>query len=557
MTHEAEAPRPDALDPSHDTEHSGSTRGHHHSHSTGNSHNHSHVSNTLRESLHALSSERADGSRQINQYHILHPIGQGAYGIVHLGQIRDEADHFVAIKEFGKMRLRRNLCVSQHRRLRIPRKVMETMMDAETDPLFLVRTEVAIMKKLHHPNVIQLYEVLDDPDSETLYMVFEYCSDGTVFDVKAGEQNKPLSEETALKYFGQVLSGIDYLHEHGIVHRDIKPENILLTDNKQKCKIVDFGVSKMFVKPGDDTVKREAGSPAFMSPALCKGGGPRETHGCPDDVWAFGATLYCMVTGRLPFFKEGLLDLYESIQHDPLVLDDHLSPECRDLLSRMLDKNEETRITIREIYDHPWVKRPGAAPIPTLAEIEKNMVEEITEEDMQCAICRISNVFAVARAVSKFKRHSTVRSESDPPSDSSSNPANRREGSINIPGRGTFNPWAHGQNRSFDSETVDQSGSQVLGIDESLRESPTQQSPEDLPSVSKSPNSFVNSSHGPPGSCNNPSTSPSPVSSASVNDKRKFASPIAIPDRAQNESEGVLCTSPSEQANVISSSPSS
>lgn len=403
--------------------------GHRHAHAVGHTESRpgSTPVNPLRESLHALSHELADGSRQINQYHILRPIGQGSYGVVYLGQVRDETDYLVAIKEFGKMRLHRNLRVSQHRRMRIPQKVLHySAEDEERDPLFLVRTEVAIMKKLRHPNVIRLYEVLEDSEHDNLYMVFEYCANGAIYNVKPGEHTPPLSETTARKYFGQVLSGIDYLHEHGIVHRDIKPDNILLTNNGETCKIVDFGVSKMFMKSSDYTMFLEAGSPAFMSPALCKGG-HRESDGCPDDVWAFGVTLYCMVSGHLPFFKDALMDLYDSIQNDPLVLGDHLSLECRDLLSRMLDKNEKTRITIPEIYNHQWVNQPGAPPIPTLEEIENDMVEEITEEDMQCAICRMSSVFAVARAVSRFKRRSTVRSDSDSFSDSNVNPARKRD----------------------------------------------------------------------------------------------------------------------------------
>ncbi|WFD42728.1 non-specific serine/threonine protein kinase [Malassezia psittaci] len=376
-------------------------------------------SKALRESLHAMSQELADGSRQINQYHILRPIGHGSYGTVFLGQVRDNKDDLVAIKEFGKMRLRHDLRVSQHRRMRMPAKPRNMEEKNESDPLWLVRTEVAIMKKLNHPNVIRLYEVLEDSDREALYMVYEYCSDGAIIKMTPGEKVKPLDETTALKYFGQILSGIDYLHEHGIAHRDIKPDNILLTDNGETCKIVDFGVSKMFVKSSDDDMLRVAGSPAFMSPALCRVG-HRHTQEVSDDVWSFGVTLYCMVCGKLPFYKQSLYDLYESIQNDPLDLSDELSPECRDLLSCMLEKDETRRITIREIYDHAWVKKSGAPCIPTLDEIEKNMVVEITEEDMQCAICRISSMFAVARAVSKFKRSSTMRSDSDFNSDSSS-----------------------------------------------------------------------------------------------------------------------------------------
>lgn len=356
--------------------------------------------------------------------------------MVHLGEYRDETDHpsnhLVAIKEFGKMRLRHDQRVSRNRRVRGPQRSSEQIKEDEQDPLYLVRTEVAIMKKLRHPNVIRLYEVLDDPDGEKLYMVFEYCANGPIFKIRPNEQVTPLAESKARAYFVQILSGIDYLHTNGIVHRDIKPDNILLKGDGESCSIVDFGVSEMFTKPGDDTMHKQAGSPAFMSPALCAAE-HGATHGCPDDVWAFGVTLYCLVMGRLPFYKDNLVDLYESIQHSPLVVDDSVSPSCRDLLFRMMDKSEETRITVAELYRHAWVSPPGTTPIPTLEEVEKTTVEEITEEEVHCAICRIKSVFTVARAISKFKRRSTYRRDSEALSDTGPSAGPLRTGSLMLP----------------------------------------------------------------------------------------------------------------------------
>ncbi len=125
--------------------------------------------------------------------------------------------------------------------------------------------------------------MLDDPSKDDLYMVFEYCPDGTVIDIKVNQSTEPLPEDVARLYFVQVLMGIEYLHENEIVHRDIKPDNILLTDDRKTCKIVDFGVSEMFTKPGDDTMQKSAGSPAFMSPELCTAG-HQEYHGKSDDI---------------------------------------------------------------------------------------------------------------------------------------------------------------------------------------------------------------------------------------------------------------------------------
>ena len=546
-------------------DHSHHPHGHEHSPCVGHGHGHEHSptlghASTFRESLHALSQNLADGSRQINQYHILRPIGQGAYGMVHLGELRDEANHFVAIKEFGKMRLRRNLRVAQHRRPREPNKNPEVKKE-DDDPLYLVRTEVAIMKKLHHPNVIRLFEVLDDSDKEELYMVYEYCSGGVVYNVKPGEQTTPLSEEMARKYFVQILSGIDYLHVNGIVHRDIKPDNILLTQGGETCKMVDFGVSEMFVKPGDDTMPRTAGSPAFMSPALCEAG-HGETHGCPDDIWAFGVTLYCMVVGRLPFYKENLYDLYESVRHDDLQLDDHLSPECCDLLKRMLDKNENTRITVPEMYKHPWVSKKDAEPIPILEEIEKNMVEEITEEDVQCAICRISSVFAVARAVSRFKRHSTMRRDSETPSDSSGGSAQPRAGSLMLPRRLGSVPLQKERMHSLDTKINTSSNSILLDNKGSLQDSPTLMASD--ASSPKLTSNFPNLSRsGRQDSLRSQPISISPTSTMAISDEPMAMSPTTTTPADEQQAEAddnadvMVCSSPTEQDFTVCASPSS
>lgn len=131
------------------------------------------------------------------------------------------------------------------------------------------------------------------------------------------------------------LPGIAYLHENGIFHRDIKPDNALFLADTETVKIVDFGVSEMFVKK-DDRVEKSVGSPAFMAPELCAGTSSLarlsvvsltcatvrkgELHGAPCDVWSLGVTLFTLVVGRLPWAKPDLLDLFKSIVEDPYVL---------------------------------------------------------------------------------------------------------------------------------------------------------------------------------------------------------------------------------------------
>ena len=133
-------------------------------------------------------------------------------------------------------------------------------------PLELVYKEIAILKKLDHPNVVKLIEVLDDPHDDHLCLVFEFFEKGNVLDIPC---ENPLDEEQAWKYFRDLVNGVEYLHCQKIIHRDIKPSNLLLS-NDNRIKIADFGVSNEF--DGDDAViSSSTGTPAFMPPEAITG----------------------------------------------------------------------------------------------------------------------------------------------------------------------------------------------------------------------------------------------------------------------------------------------
>ena len=172
----------------------------------------------VRESLHAMSVQLSDGSRKINQYRFLRCLGHGTFATVHLGEFTNEEGQLqlVAIKEFDKRRLRKK----RHHDLPLHMRRNMRAMDAE-DPLYLVRTEVAILKKMSHPHVVQLYEALDDPENDKLFLVFEYCAGGPLCHIEPGRQGERLAEDRARLYFRQILSGLEYMHANGIMHRDI------------------------------------------------------------------------------------------------------------------------------------------------------------------------------------------------------------------------------------------------------------------------------------------------------------------------------------------------
>jgi [calcium/calmodulin-dependent protein kinase] kinase len=111
-------------------------------------------------------------------------------------------------------------------------------------------------------------------------------------------------------------------------------------------KIVDFGVSEMFDKQDKMKTAKSAGSPAFMPPELCvaKHG---EVDGKAVDIWSMGVTLYCLMFGKIPFEKHGMIELYQAIRMDQVEYE-HCDLDLRDLLSRLLEKDPEKRINMEQ-----------------------------------------------------------------------------------------------------------------------------------------------------------------------------------------------------------------
>jgi len=136
------------------------------------------------------------------------------------------------------------------------------------------------------------------------------------------------------------------VHAQGVIHRDIKPDNLLLSDD-EVLKIVDFGVSEMFGKSDNMRVSKSAGSPAFMPPELC--GKHEHVSGTAADIWSMGVTLYCLKYGKLPFNRPGVLEIYEAIKLDDPFFPQGEDADFVDLMSRILEKDPEKRITMPEL----------------------------------------------------------------------------------------------------------------------------------------------------------------------------------------------------------------
>ncbi|XP_071543209.1 uncharacterized protein [Panulirus ornatus] len=333
---------------------------------------------------------------QLNQYKLKEAIGQGSYGIVKLAYNEEDDTHY-AMKILSKKKLMKKHGCFVKGRLPPPRASGGRPME---NPLDRVHREIAILKKLNHPNVVKLVEVLNDPDEDNFYMAFELLEKGEVMEIPT---DTPLNEEQAWSYFRDVVLGIEYLHYQKIIHRDIKPSNLLLGDNGH-IQIADFGVCNEF--DGKDAfLTNTAGTPAFMAPEALSTS-RHKYSGKAADIWAMGITLYAFVYGKLPFHDENIVVLYDKIRSSPLTFPPvpFVSDDLKDLISLMLEKNPVKRITLPDIKEHPWVTAGNQYPLPT--EEENCVLIEVTEEEVQSCVRSIPKLETLILIKCMLKKHS-------------------------------------------------------------------------------------------------------------------------------------------------------
>ncbi|KAJ3391187.1 hypothetical protein HDU84_006401 [Entophlyctis sp. JEL0112] len=232
---------------------------------------------------------------------------------------------------------------------------------------FELRSEISILIKIQHPNLIGLEDYFETPLK--VYLVMQLATGGELFDLI--EQRGFFSEKDAASIIFQILSGIEYLHALGIAHRDLKPENILLKDQNPNSlvAITDFGLSKM--AGNDHFLHTVCGSPVYVSPEVLK---KTPGHGRPVDMWAVGVITYVLLVGYTPFWGESQADLFEAIKTGDYQFEpeywDSISANAKDFISKLLVLNPDGRLTASEALKHEWLATTVDSDI--LPTIKKN-----------------------------------------------------------------------------------------------------------------------------------------------------------------------------------------
>ena len=316
-----------------------------------------------------------EGNKYYNEYKYIKLLGKGSYSKVKLVMKNDIK---YAMKIIDKKVLKNKKIFKQDKDGNVI--ITNLLKDA--------LKEIAILKKLDHPNIIKLYEILHNYQKQKIYLILEYADYGDIVDYdeengifsinkhveeryshdKSGNNTnisinnkKYYKEEDIRDFCKHILLGLDYLHKNGIIHHDIKPNNILLC-KKKICKITDFNFSSILDNLNEDNIGSNGDSvDYFRAPETINlngnsdnngGDTNREYQGKPLDIWALGVTLYILTYLKFPFDTDkGVLELYKIIKEAKVEfpLEPWYTRKIKFLIKECLEKNPNQRKSADEI----------------------------------------------------------------------------------------------------------------------------------------------------------------------------------------------------------------
>jgi serine/threonine-protein kinase ULK/ATG1 len=277
-------------------------------------------------------------------------IGEGSYGEVYLTSKKNSKEIF-ATKKVEKQKI----------------------MSEKLRQYFL--NEIEILKKLNHPNIMQLIEIKSSHNN--IYLITEYCNGGTLSENLTLHQKlhkTPLPEKIVIHLMKEIADAIHYLHEQRIIHRDLKMENILLhfenlDDRKKlnllkaKVKIIDFGFARYL---NNDSISTSiVGSPLNMAPDIL--------HALADsswrmnlkynekaDIYSIGVIMFILLIGKPPFNAGDYKDLYSKVNYGiySIPKDLKLSKECITLMNGMMMQESEKRFSVMEVLRSDFLMKP-------------------------------------------------------------------------------------------------------------------------------------------------------------------------------------------------------
>jgi len=352
----------------------------------------------------------------INEYRVIRKVGEGTFAGVYEVEREMNGEIVVfAAKVLYKSVLRKKRNIQRQGR----KTVITTALDN-------VEREVALMKKLEHPCIVKLHEIIDDSDADMLVMITEYMGGGTVMDwddgygrFTFGDTDGPMPEQDAAWTMKAVLLGLGYLHSNHIAHQDLKPDNILRSDDG-RVKIADFGVSHFFEEEETKAprplhlltrqssrgqLSTTEGTWAFWAPEMVKAkveGGKPHWSAYATDLWAAGVCLWVFIFGTLPFDPSagpsGLFEEIEKFDSESCEFPREIHPRLEDFIRRLLQKAPQQRMTVPDALNHEWMKH-HCGDDTHVVELDMAAIAQPTEDEINRAFSPMNHLIVIPNSV--------------------------------------------------------------------------------------------------------------------------------------------------------------
>ncbi|PLB54391.1 cytokinesis protein sepH [Aspergillus steynii IBT 23096] len=218
------------------------------------------------------------------------------------------------------------------------------LVDLPKSELRVIMLEIDLLKNLDHPNIVKYQGFVKSV--ETLNIILEYCENGSLHSIAKNFGRFP--ENLVGLYMSQVLHGLLYLHEQGVIHRDIKGANILTT-KQGLVKLADFGVASRTTGLSESSV---VGTPYWMAPEVIELSGATTAS----DIWSLGCTVIELLEGRPPYYNlQPMPALFRIVNDDHPPLPQGASPAVKDFLMQCFQKDPNLRVSARKLLKHPWI----------------------------------------------------------------------------------------------------------------------------------------------------------------------------------------------------------
>ncbi|KAK5711737.1 Protein kinase of the Mitotic Exit Network [Elasticomyces elasticus] len=220
---------------------------------------------------------------------------------------------------------------------------LTTLQQTSATHLPALMQEIDLLKNLNHPNIVKYHGFVKS--TENLYIILEYCENGSLHSICKNFGKFP--ENLVSLYTAQVLQGLVFLHEQGVIHRDIKGANILTT-KEGLVKLADFGVATKSSTDGASVV----GTPYWMAPEVIELSGASTAS----DIWSLGCTVIELLDGKPPYSNFAPMPaLFRIVNDDHPPLPEGLGAGVRDFLMQCFQKDPNLRVSAKKLLRHPWI----------------------------------------------------------------------------------------------------------------------------------------------------------------------------------------------------------